>query len=136
RARVLGAVRPGIPPRPLSVEARGRADEPRLGRSVRRRGRARARGMARAGGLATAAACADRLGVRAGRRLAACAARRMSATAPLGGGDAWWLALDASTYAGTVAVLHGPVVVVDRAVAMRGEREERLMPRLVEALAE
>ncbi|AHG91096.1 universal protein YeaZ [Gemmatirosa kalamazoonensis] len=45
-----------------------------------------------------------------------------------------WLAIDASTYAGTVAVLRGRDVVAAREVAMRGEREERLMPTVVDAL--
>jgi tRNA threonylcarbamoyladenosine biosynthesis protein TsaB len=43
------------------------------------------------------------------------------------------LALDASTYAGTVALLRDDAVVGERSAAMRGEREERLMPA-VEAL--
>ena len=46
------------------------------------------------------------------------------------------LALDASTYAGSVAVLRGRAVLAERTVAMRGEREERLMPAVAEALAE
>ena len=45
------------------------------------------------------------------------------------------LALDAATYTGTVAVLSGNAVLAERAVAMRGEREERLMPAVAEALA-
>jgi tRNA threonylcarbamoyladenosine biosynthesis protein TsaB len=57
-------------------------------------------------------------------------------TAPFTDADAWCLTLDASTYAGTVAVLRGREVVVERRVAMRGEREERLMPTVVDALAE
>lgn len=44
------------------------------------------------------------------------------------------LALDASTYTGSVAVLRGRVVLSEREVAMRGEREERLMPAVAEAL--
>lgn len=46
------------------------------------------------------------------------------------------LALDASTYEGSVAVVRGGEVLAERAVAMRGEREERLMPAVAAALAE
>lgn len=46
------------------------------------------------------------------------------------------LALDASTYAGTVAVLRDGSVVSERTTAMRGVHEERLMPAVAEALAE
>ncbi len=45
------------------------------------------------------------------------------------------LALDASTYTGSVAVLRGETVLAERDVAMRGERSERLMPAVAEALA-
>lgn len=45
------------------------------------------------------------------------------------------LALDASTYTGTVAVINGRELLAHRAVAMRGEHEERLMPAVAEALA-
>jgi tRNA threonylcarbamoyladenosine biosynthesis protein TsaB len=44
------------------------------------------------------------------------------------------LALDASTYEGTVALLRAGEVVATRAVAMRGEREERLLPAVVALL--
>ncbi|MDE3127241.1 MAG: tRNA (adenosine(37)-N6)-threonylcarbamoyltransferase complex dimerization subunit type 1 TsaB [Gemmatimonadota bacterium] len=44
------------------------------------------------------------------------------------------LALDASTYVGTVAVLDGRTVVAAREAAMRGREAERLMPALVDAL--
>ncbi|NUQ92894.1 MAG: tRNA (adenosine(37)-N6)-threonylcarbamoyltransferase complex dimerization subunit type 1 TsaB [Gemmatimonadaceae bacterium] len=44
------------------------------------------------------------------------------------------LAIDASTYLGTVAVLRGETVVSEREAAMRGEHEERLMPAVAEAL--
>lgn len=44
------------------------------------------------------------------------------------------LAVDASTYRGTVAVLAGADVVATSEVAMRGEREERLMPAISDAL--
>jgi len=44
------------------------------------------------------------------------------------------LAIDASTYAGTVAVLDGERVIGERSVAMRGEAEERLMPAVGECL--
>ena len=40
------------------------------------------------------------------------------------------LALDASTYAGSVALIRDGAVVGDSAAAMRGEREERLMPAM------
>jgi tRNA threonylcarbamoyladenosine biosynthesis protein TsaB len=46
------------------------------------------------------------------------------------------LALDASTYVGTVAVLRDGVVVATREALMRGEQEERLMPAVLAALAE
>ena len=46
------------------------------------------------------------------------------------------LALDASTYTGTVAVIADGRVLAERAVAMRGAHEERLMPAVAEALAE
>src|SRR4051794_36770667 len=46
------------------------------------------------------------------------------------------LALDAATYEGSVAVLLGGEVLAERTVAMRGEREERLMPAVAAALAE
>jgi tRNA threonylcarbamoyladenosine biosynthesis protein TsaB len=45
------------------------------------------------------------------------------------------LALDASTYVGTVAVLRGNDVLSEGVAQMRGDREERLMPAVVEALA-
>ena len=44
------------------------------------------------------------------------------------------LALDASTYDGSVAVLRDGGVVAERTTAMRGEREERLMPAVAGAL--
>ena len=44
------------------------------------------------------------------------------------------LAVDASTYRGTVAVLAGRRLVATSEVAMRGEREERLMPAIAAAL--
>ena len=46
------------------------------------------------------------------------------------------LALDASTYRGTVAVLDGSRVLAEREVAMKGADEERLMPAVADALAE
>jgi tRNA threonylcarbamoyladenosine biosynthesis protein TsaB len=46
-----------------------------------------------------------------------------------------WLALDASTYRGSVAVLDGGQVVSANEVAMRGTTEERLMPAVVDAVA-
>ena len=44
------------------------------------------------------------------------------------------LAIDASTYRGTVAVLDGDTLLATVEVAMRGEREERLMPAVASAL--
>jgi tRNA threonylcarbamoyladenosine biosynthesis protein TsaB len=44
------------------------------------------------------------------------------------------LALDASTYVGTVAVLRDASVLAEGEAAMRGEREERLMPAVAAAL--
>jgi tRNA threonylcarbamoyladenosine biosynthesis protein TsaB len=46
------------------------------------------------------------------------------------------LALDASTYRGSVAVLRDGRVLAERATAMRGADEERLMPAVAAALAE
>jgi tRNA threonylcarbamoyladenosine biosynthesis protein TsaB len=46
------------------------------------------------------------------------------------------LAIDASTYQGTVAVISGQRVIAAAEVAMRGEREERLMPAIAAALGE
>jgi tRNA threonylcarbamoyladenosine biosynthesis protein TsaB len=46
------------------------------------------------------------------------------------------LALDASTYVGTVAVLRDRAIVAEGEAVMRGEREERLMPAVVAALQE
>ena len=44
------------------------------------------------------------------------------------------LALDASTYEGSVAIVAGDRVLAERDVAMRGERAERLMPAVAAAL--
>ena len=49
--------------------------------------------------------------------------------------DALLLALDASTYVGTVAVLRGGRLLASGEARMRGEHEERLMPAVVEVLA-
>lgn len=46
------------------------------------------------------------------------------------------LALEASTYTGSVAVIRDGVVVAERDTAMRGVDEERLMPAVADALAE
>ena len=46
------------------------------------------------------------------------------------------LALEASTYTGSVAVIRDGVVVASRETAMRGVHEERLMPAVAEALTE
>ena len=46
------------------------------------------------------------------------------------------LAIEASTYAGTVAVIRDGMVLASRDTAMRGEREERLMPAVADALGE
>lgn len=48
--------------------------------------------------------------------------------------DKLTLAIDASTYRGTVALLAGGHVVATSEIAMRGEREERLMPAIAAAL--
>lgn len=50
--------------------------------------------------------------------------------------EALTLAIDASTYTGTVAVLRGSAVLATRETAMRGEREERLMPAVAGALSD
>src|SRR5689334_9644524 len=44
------------------------------------------------------------------------------------------LAIEASTYVGTVAVIRDGNVVAERETAMRGEHEERLMPAVADAL--
>jgi tRNA threonylcarbamoyladenosine biosynthesis protein TsaB len=44
------------------------------------------------------------------------------------------LAIEASTYSGSVAVIQDGLVVAERETAMRGEREERLMPAVAGAL--
>jgi tRNA threonylcarbamoyladenosine biosynthesis protein TsaB len=44
------------------------------------------------------------------------------------------LAIEASTYGGSVAVIREHAVVAERETAMRGEREERLMPAVAEVL--
>jgi tRNA threonylcarbamoyladenosine biosynthesis protein TsaB len=46
------------------------------------------------------------------------------------------LALDASTYVGSVCVVRGRDLLVARTVAMRDARSERLMPAVAEALAD
>lgn len=46
------------------------------------------------------------------------------------------LAIEASTYAASVAVVHDGRVIAAREAAMRGEREERLMPAVADVLAE
>lgn len=51
-------------------------------------------------------------------------------------GDELTLALEASSYRGSVAVLRGATVVAASEVAMRGATEERLMPAAAAALAE
>jgi len=45
------------------------------------------------------------------------------------------LALEASTYTGTVAVIRDGAVVAERETAMRGVHEERLMPAVADVLA-
>jgi tRNA threonylcarbamoyladenosine biosynthesis protein TsaB len=44
------------------------------------------------------------------------------------------LALDAATYTGTVALIEGSRLIAECEVAMRGEKEERLMPAVVSVL--
>jgi tRNA threonylcarbamoyladenosine biosynthesis protein TsaB len=46
------------------------------------------------------------------------------------------LALDSATYTGTVALIEGSRLIAEREVAMRGEKEERLMPAVVNMLGE
>ena len=46
------------------------------------------------------------------------------------------LVLEASTYAGSVALLDGSTVLGDRSVAMRGKEHEALMPAVAELLGE
>jgi tRNA threonylcarbamoyladenosine biosynthesis protein TsaB len=46
------------------------------------------------------------------------------------------LAIDASTYSGSVALLRDTTVIAEAVVAMRGEHEERLMPAVAALLAE
>jgi tRNA threonylcarbamoyladenosine biosynthesis protein TsaB len=46
------------------------------------------------------------------------------------------LALDASTYTGSVAVIGGGAILAQAETAMRGEHEERLMPAVARALAD
>jgi tRNA threonylcarbamoyladenosine biosynthesis protein TsaB len=46
------------------------------------------------------------------------------------------LAIEASTYSGSVAVIQGGIVAAERETAMRGEREERLMPAVADVLRE
>ena len=46
------------------------------------------------------------------------------------------LVLEASTYAGSAAVIDGSRVVAERAVAMRGREHEALMPAVAEVLAD
>lgn len=50
--------------------------------------------------------------------------------------DVVTLALEASTYRGSVAVLRGATLLAERDVAMRGESEERLMPAVAGALGD
>ncbi|MBA4071842.1 MAG: tRNA (adenosine(37)-N6)-threonylcarbamoyltransferase complex dimerization subunit type 1 TsaB [Gemmatimonas sp.] len=82
---------------------------------------------------------------RDGHHARPCRGRRDAAagdvvSAPRSGGNALapglTLALDASTYVGTVAVLRDGVVVAAREALMRGEHEERLMPAVLAALAD
>jgi tRNA threonylcarbamoyladenosine biosynthesis protein TsaB len=49
--------------------------------------------------------------------------------------DALTLAIDASTYAGTVAITRGAEVLAEAEAVMRGETEERLMPAVERVLA-
>lgn len=49
-------------------------------------------------------------------------------------GERLLLAIDASTYAGSVALVRGSSVIAEQTVAMRGEREERLMPAVAALL--
>ncbi|HUR92501.1 MAG TPA: tRNA (adenosine(37)-N6)-threonylcarbamoyltransferase complex dimerization subunit type 1 TsaB [Gemmatimonadaceae bacterium] len=51
------------------------------------------------------------------------------------GSEGHTLVLEASTYAGSVALLRGVDVVAERDVEMRGRDEERLMPAVAECVA-
>jgi tRNA threonylcarbamoyladenosine biosynthesis protein TsaB len=55
---------------------------------------------------------------------------------PQGSATGITLAVDASMYEGSVAVLRDGALVAERTVAMRGETEERLMPAVIDALRE
>jgi tRNA threonylcarbamoyladenosine biosynthesis protein TsaB len=55
------------------------------------------------------------------------ARHRAAASAPT-------LVVDASTYRGTVAVVHATRIIASETVAMRGEHEERMMPALARVL--
>lgn len=46
------------------------------------------------------------------------------------------LAIDAATYTGTVALIEGSRLIAELEVAMRGEKEERLMPAVVSVLGD
>lgn len=52
------------------------------------------------------------------------------------GADGLTLAVEASTYRGSVAVMRDGVLVAESAVAMRGATEERLMPAVAAVIAE
>jgi tRNA threonylcarbamoyladenosine biosynthesis protein TsaB len=60
----------------------------------------------------------------------------MPAVRATAGAEGLTLALDASTYVGTVAVLRDGALVASREAVMRGEQEERLMPAVLAALAD
>ncbi|CAA9336459.1 MAG: tRNA threonylcarbamoyladenosine biosynthesis protein TsaB, partial [uncultured Gemmatimonadaceae bacterium] len=51
-----------------------------------------------------------------------------------GGARPLTLAIDGATYTGTVALLDGATIVAEGEAAMRGEREERLMPAVADLL--
>ena len=53
-----------------------------------------------------------------------------------GGARPLTLAIDAATYTGTAALLDGATIVAEGEAAMRGEREERLMPMVADLLRE
>ena len=50
--------------------------------------------------------------------------------------EALMLAVDASTYSGSAALSRGGAIVAECTVAMRGEREERLMPAIAAMFAD
>src|SRR5205085_11826876 len=100
----------------------------RLGRAGVRAGSV-SRRMAGAGGRPPPAGPCDALAPTSARRSRpALALRRVAPVITL--------VVEASTYAGSVALLDDGALVVERSVAMRGRDREALMPAVAEALDE